>query len=233
MVLVLAKRVTNWYKKNEFGFVIVYGHSGVGKSSYAWKVLFELYPQTEDQTREEYIQSLKRYLVFTPRQLINLGDELEAAGERIPAIILDDGGLHFGKMDYKDPIVNAALKYLQTIRSQVACIILTTTSPSNLVAGMRSLDMNMVKVTKLVRDERIGTGYTYSVGPKGRVWVNRVWEDYFDAHLPNDFFAWYSAYRKTYANVARDKLRVEVQKADAKTARQQKKDAKDMEDDYG
>jgi len=217
--LQLSKNIERWYNGDEFAMVVVYGRSGLGKTSYAWQSLFEIYPQKKTQTRAEYIDSLKQYLVFTPRELINLGDRLEAENLRIPAIIVDDAGLHFGKMDYRDPVVVAALKYLQVIRSQVACIIFTTPSPTALVSALRSLDMHIVKITKYDPGYRLAVGYNNAVGPRGKVWTNRVWEDTFLTRLPDDFWAWYKPLRESYAKFARQKLREEVDHADRKAAK--------------
>ena len=202
----LTKKINSWYKYNNLGIIIVYGRSGLGKSSYAWKTIMQLYPQQEGETNEQWYDRLKRYIVFKPRELLDLGQELSKTGERLKSFIIDDAGIWFSKYSWRDPVALAAIEYLQVIRTRTASIIMTTPSPKLLMTTLLSLDLFCVKVTMDNENNRFAVGYDFSMAPHGKIYVNRRFEDRFNVILPTPFYNWYRDYRNSYTVHAEKKM---------------------------
>lgn len=195
-MLVLSRKVNEWYAHNQFRIVSIYGQSGVGKSVYAWKVLQEVYPD----------EDVKQFLIFKPEELIKFVEKLRSENRRIKTFLLDDAGIWFGADAWKDPFVIAALKFLQVARTITGSIIFTTTSLFNLVSRLRTLDMYTVRITP-DRGRRIARGYAQSVMPNKKTFVKGVWEDRYSPMLDDDLYNWYKNVRASYVDEANDLMR--------------------------
>lgn len=204
---VLASMINRWYYHDEFKPVIVYGQMRIGKSSYALKVAREVYGDWE---------TVKKYVVYTPQEFL---DKCLNTTFKKPLLIWDDAGLWLFAYDYiRDPLLPAIIKYLNVAGTQWATIIFTTPTTQMLVKRIRTLPHTVtIKIIKN-KDEgnkklRIARAYVRWVSPDTkRHGVRKIFEDHFDAMLPNDFYNWYYPMRQKYVNVALDMIREIIQK---------------------
>ncbi len=87
-VLILSKLIDSAYKHYDFESAFIIGPQGMGKTTYAMLVLYELYGDW-DQVLEN--------VVFDPREVLPRFKEALAAGKRIKAVVFDDAGMHLSK----------------------------------------------------------------------------------------------------------------------------------------
>ena len=146
----LAGWMIRAYQSGGFNSIIIYGKQGAGKSIYAIKVVYDMLRRLglvpkEGTSREVY----KRYLVFSARQF--MGKLRSARGERLPALIWDDAGVHGSSyLFFTDIFLAKALGDLfRVARTRVANILFTTPSPRDLLKPFRSYDTIIVYVHEI------------------------------------------------------------------------------------
>jgi len=199
---ILAGMIKKWYYSDEFKPVIVYGQMRIGKSAYALKVAREVYGDWE---------IVKDFIVFKPEEFL---EKCMETRHKEPLLIWDDAGLWLFAYDYmRNPLLPAIIKYLNVAGTQWASIIFTTPTTQMLVKRIRSLPHTItVKIIKN-KDEcrkklRIARGYVRWVSPDTKKHgVRKIFEDHYDAMLPQDFYDWYKPLRQKYVNTALDMIK--------------------------
>ena len=197
MGFVLANHITE--ANNEGGFLgaIIYGPQRLGKSSYAAQVLYELYGSWD---------KVLDHFVFDLREVVDLLDNAVKSDKRIFALCWDDAGVHANRMRYFEN--RQLVQYLQNLFDVVGLnvggFLMTTPSPSNLLKALRGYEFYRVKVFR--RDtsggRRRAIGYMSSLSPSGKRIIHRKFSDFYDVHLPDEFWKPYLIKRKSYLETA-------------------------------
>ena len=83
-----SKKVISAYERYDFESLFIIGPQGMGKTTYAMLVLYEIYRDWD---------LVLHYLVFDPREIL---PELKSAlvtGKRLRLVVFDDAGIHLSK----------------------------------------------------------------------------------------------------------------------------------------
>lgn len=181
-------------------FCVCYGPPGIGKSSWALQILMELYPHDPEEGWDN--------LVFRPQDFVKRVSHLIDRGERAKCIVWDDAGLWLYALDWFDPSVKAATKFLNVARTVTAGLILTTPSLRMLQDRVTTIEgVNVVKVHKVSKaapTEREADYYRNSIAPWGRRYITNWAVDSFNVMLPDAVYHRYKPIREAYAKEARD-----------------------------
>jgi hypothetical protein len=203
------------YVANESREFLIYGTKGWGKSSYALKILAQLY-----QTWEWEI--LKKYIVFSPDDFIKVMAALKAEdAPRQYALLWDDAGVWLSALKWNDPLLIAIVRYLDVCRVHWAAILFTTPFPTHVVKKVRGLPsaitIRIDKVNGNVNKPRKAVGYyTWTLPDLKKTRVAPALEDEFSAVLPNKLYNSYQEYRKGYAFKAIEEIEDRLYEANEK-----------------
>jgi len=184
----LGKKIIKAFDRNELIGVIIFGNQRVGKSTYAMKILYDLYGDWD-----------KVLDVMTYR----LDDILEilkkSKDDPLEAFAIDDAGVHTG---YGSWFTNRELAVLLQQMFDVAGIgiggiLLTTPTISHLLAALRRYNFYRVKITKISRWKRVAHIY------KKEMWMRRepgreLVREYFNCRIPDDVYQRYVKIRLRY-----------------------------------
>lgn len=193
-----AHRIKEVYKANECQNFIVYGPTGVGKTSYALQTLMEVYGTADPDI-------LKNYVFFNPLEFLKAMKSFRG-GKKVPAVSWDDAGVWLYYLDFHNPVVKSISKMFQLIRTRTSSVILTTPNPTLILGKIRNFPQTItIKVKKsweqprTLKDLRTATAYRSFMLPDLQKWrVQKVYEDDFGVYLPNDLYKWYVAEREGY-----------------------------------
>jgi len=212
---ITVEKIRTAYRKGECKVFIIYGPLGIGKSTYACKVLAELYG-TKDKPNWEAVKSR---IVFTPKQFVEKCEYMIAHGIRDKSLIWDDAGLALLALEFQNPWIRAVIKYLNVMRTNLASLILTTPLPTWIIKKVRGFPQCVtIKVIRAMSDEahpkryRIAKAYRFWISPDmKKSGVTRIYEDSFTALMPNDFFyQFYKPLREGYAKKAVRDMRAQL-----------------------
>jgi len=205
----LAKLIKRAYYLDQFEEVVVWGPKGWGKSCYAVQVAAEVYGSHEDPDWE----AVKDVIVFRPIEFVRKLVEGVEHGVRYKCLIWDDAGVWLNCKDWQKPLLKEFDKLNDTARTFAGGVIYTTPVVGKLVKTVRD-DENLISI-KIIKV----TGNPYQ-WYKRRAVAYRVWhlpsfergrprklfEDDFDALMPDDFYAWSQQKRKQYAVISLKKF---------------------------
>jgi hypothetical protein len=224
----------------EFFVTIVYGASGLGKSTYQCKVTAEvmknLAPKIlgHELTVEQSWELTKKLIVYHPDRFFSKLDEIESRWGSSPILNWDDGGLWLFAMSYNEPFVKEFLEWLNVARTTIkGTLIISTPTPFMVLRKLREFPNSIsVKIVKAKGEDdtyrnpetdkwtwmRIAKGY--------RNWMSADWkktgvrsklEDIFSCRMPDEFFEWYQPVRKAYEQMARARMREKWERLKAGT----------------
>ena len=196
-----SKLYDSWIGNNLFG-MILYGAWNVGKSSYALQVLMDL----NGDPRGDHLDDYKHYMVFKPEHFVSLNAYLLMKERKAQLEIWDDAGLWLFALDWSDPKVKGAIKFLNVAKTTTGGLILTTPSPEMILKKAGRIEgMHVGKVVKLTSQgdkwRRVKI-YRNNFAPQGRRTIKQVVEDDFSKMLPDHVWEWYDPLRRTYAKEA-------------------------------
>ena len=117
------KRVIN---KEGMCSVLVYGRKGIGKTTVAMLLSYEIYNNWD---------MVLNHLIFEPEEFSRLLEDYE--DERVPCIIFDDAGTWLNKYRYRSHEIVAFCRLYDLMRSLVAVVIFTTPHPHNILRYIR------------------------------------------------------------------------------------------------
>lgn len=171
--------------------IIVYGAQGYGKSTYALQLTHRILGSWE---------KVLNSLCFT----IDEVNSYLSQEERQKILIWDDAGVHANKYIYYDERekVKTLSGLLDTIRTFLACLILTTPTPSKLLKPIRELPFYYAKIVQNKDIYRRAKIYKREYVPD-KLYTKLVAEDYFTCRLPDWFYIKYDRIRDDYAREAR------------------------------
>lgn len=201
MSLVLATEIKQAIKNDQFVGAIIYGQQRMGKSSYAAKVMYEIYQDWD---------MVNLHMLFKLDDVVRLLEEATDRGIRIPCFCWDDCGVHGNKLLYfqERTLVQYLGDLLDTAGISVGGILMTTPSPFKLLAVIRGYEFYRVKVTaKNTSHGRRAVGYKSILLPSGTRLIRRVYSDEFNVMLPEEFWGSYVAKRRSYLQFGLRQLR--------------------------
>lgn len=184
-----------------------YGPLGIGKSSYACKVVAEIYGEPKKPNWE----AVKEHMVFHPREFVEKCEYMMDRGRKDKVLIWDDAGLWLMALEHWHPFVRGVVKYLNVARTNWAALIFTTPLPTWVIKKVRGFPQAItLKITKASSDTenphrpRIARAYRYWITPDmKKSGVMEVYRDKFNAIMPNSFYwEWYKPRRDSYARMA-------------------------------
>ena len=177
MALILAKLIKNAYRRYDFVSAFVIGPQGIGKSTYAMLVAYEIYSDWG---------KVLDHIYFDPREVLPKFKQAILKKERIPLVIFDDAGLHLSKYllsSNRDGfhlvrLINGLINLARTV---VAGIIYT--SPDmDILKELRKKAWIVAEPTTshgYGKLERIAKLYRKRIAPSGRVYVHKLGYDRF------------------------------------------------------
>lgn len=183
---------------------IPYGPLGTGKSSFACKVVAEVYAKNGKPNWE----AVKNHLVFLPQEFVAKCRYMMENKVKDKVLIWDDAGLFLNSLEHWHPFVRATVKYLNVARTNWAALIFTTPLPTWVIKKIRGFPQAItLKIIKSNNDDvkrtrpRIARAFRYWVTPDmKKSGVREIYQEKFTAIMPNDFYwFWYKPKRDGYA----------------------------------
>jgi len=107
--------------------VLVYGQKGIGKTTVAMLLAYEIYNDWDE---------VLDHLIFAPEEFSELLEQHDEE-ERIPCLIFDDAGTWLNKYRYRSHEIVAFCRLYDLMRSLVAVVIFTTPHPHNILKYIR------------------------------------------------------------------------------------------------
>lgn len=215
----LARLIINSWFNDDFVLAIIYGTPRVGKSSYALKVMIQVY---------DYLFGWDMWKVYDkcigwkPEDVIQ---DWSMILDKIPAYCWDDAGCWLFTLNWNDPLLQEVQRYMNVVGTDIQCLILTTPTPEWILSKVGAMPgAYWVKITKRdgggtkylgrlpdsKRYARLATAYWPFKTPdlKSRR-VRKRFYDEFSCKLPQELYETYNPTRMKYASL----VRLEMKKA--------------------
>lgn len=224
----LSQLIAKMYVQGRTKNMLLYGEPRIGKSSYIIQVLMELCTTLNiygPRDKRLLVQLAKIrgipdpeknwwrvFIVFKPDHFIQLIQFLLTADIRAILILWDDAGLWLFALDWNDPKIKGAMKFMQVSGTVTAGLVLTSPSMGMVLKKVTQLEGIMIgKVVKRRADyeswtARLAKLYKNVLQPWGKRYNPPELEDEFDVMLPSDIYRWYNPIRKAYVKEALDLL---------------------------
>lgn len=200
-MLVATTRILGSYKNNGFFSAIVEGKRGIGKSSYALKVLYNVFCSKGYSETDAWEMALDRTFYAIP-DIVNFLDQSSKKTPHEIAFIWDDAGVFASKLrwftHYKEAHLIQAL--LDTIRGSVSGIIMTCPNQQQLFNFIRRYDDYLIRIRYAKHGQwgRVATGYVKRSLPSGQMRVYKKFEDEYSCYLPKWVYDKYMVKRESY-----------------------------------
>ena len=185
-----TKYIWELFDNDEFKPFLIQGPHGWGKTSYANILVSEVYSRGNNSIPDW--EKVKERIGYTPEEVLNLLDSIPE-DERWYCFHWDDAGTWLHSLDFQDPFVKQVGKYMQVARTDLACMMFTTISVSDVSSKIRGIrDAITIDITKDGAGGRqpnrmSARAYIERKNWKGRTWKDYQWEDPFDAHVPGNY----------------------------------------------
>lgn len=205
--LTLANRIVQKYPTGFIG-AIIEGERGYGKSSYALKVMAQVYQILEGLDETSSWNRAIDNMIFSMDaiiKLINYNIENDVVS---PAFCLDDATVHFSSYKFFTNLYEVILIHgmFDTIRTACTGLLLTCPKRDLLLAALRNYDDYKIEIY-MDRDwERIARGYKMKTSPIGQRRTYKNFEDNYSCYLPDWVFEKYMAKRKFYLKQTNEEL---------------------------
>lgn len=201
---VLAKRIV---QSPSMTGCIIYGGQRIGKSTYALKVMYDVY-------RDWNI--VLDHVFFRIEDIIKCLRDAIRNDKLVPIILLDDCGVHCNKQLYftnKDLTMYLGA-LMDTIGTSCKGLLMTVPNPESVLKSIRGYEFYRVKITRANSGyDRIATGYRNILLPSGDTNISKEFKDTYNTILKdNDAYNRYTRMRKSYLNEALDNLETAINK---------------------
>jgi hypothetical protein len=199
-----AKRIIELYDNDEFEIFVINGKNGYGKTSYAHRIISEVY--SKDGVHGNWdVSVFEKRIGYHPDRVIR---NWKSKRKRDYCYHWDDSGYFLNALDYQDPFVKEVGKYLQTARKKFGCIMFSCIDRSDIVNKIRNfksaiiIDITKDANDKLHPNRRKATAWHYWRDRLDKVGTENDWEEHFNCHVPDSFYAWYEPRRTSYTKMA-------------------------------
>ena len=205
--LTLASRIIKKYPNGFLG-AIIEGERGYGKSSYALKVMAQVYRYKEALDDEGAWNRAIDSMIFSMDDLIkmiNINIEKDIV---TPTWCLDDATVHFSSYKFFTNLYEVILVHamFDTIRTACTGLLLTCPKRDLLLSALRNYDDYKVEIVMDFEWERIARGYKIKTTPVGQRRIYKSFEDRYSCYLPNWVYEKYMEKRKFYLKQTNDEL---------------------------
>ena len=206
MGLILSKLVKSAYRRYDFVSAFIIGPQGMGKTTYAMLVAYEVYKDWD---------LVLEHLYFDPREVLPKFEQALETGERIPLVIFDDAGMHLSKY-----LISSSKEGFHLTRLLNGLINLARTLTAGII--YTSPDMDILKELRkkawivaeptaphgLSKPERLAKIYRKRIAPSGKVYVHKLGYDAYrlDA-IPQEVRERYEEKRRKAMKPLLDELR--------------------------
>ena len=185
-MLTPSKIIKYEYGRMGFSSFFVYGYQGVGKTTYALKVLKEVYGSWD--------LALK-HLYFRLEPLMTDLSRYFAEGKRIPAVVVDDAFIALPKYRWMQDAELWFFEFFNLARTTVAGIIFTSIESVDIAKFVRDKIRYRIHVIRF-GDKAVARGYEVVMYPSLEKGVRLVFEDRFSLSLPVDVREKYDTHRR-------------------------------------
>lgn len=203
-MLAATKRVLELHDNDEFEIFVVTGKNGYGKTTYANRIIAEVYSFREQKqwggngiSGNWSLNLFKHQMGYHPEEVKNLWDKLR---RRNYVFHWDDAGVWLSAYDHQDPYVKSIAKYLQTARTDFGCIIFSCIDKNDIISKIRNFKSTIIiNITKdkaesnspepARRNRRKATAWHYWDDRLNKVGTENDWEEYFDSYVPGNYCA--------------------------------------------
>ena len=220
MFVISEKILDAYYPPEEFYVFIVYAPLGYGKSSYCFKAGVQVLQHVYHLSEEEAWEKLKQLIVFHPTQFFQKISQIANSREkRVPFLIWEDMGLWLYAMEYKNPFIEAFIKYLNVARTHLGSLVGSSPSPEWVLKKLRrfpsAFTVRIVKDKNATNDpshniawKRVAVGYRFWLhADLKHSGVRKLWMDTYYCKLPDEFYKWYKPLRDAYEDLALELLK--------------------------
>jgi len=146
----VTKQILKSYHDKGFAGVEIFGQQGLGKTTYALKVMKQVYQELG--VGDPWNQALSMTF-FDVEDFIPLLVEARVKGERIPVVLFDDAGIWLEKYAWQRETIRGFIKLYKMIRTFVSAVIFTTPSPEDIVKNIREKAWFQIKIVRSGRNQ--------------------------------------------------------------------------------
>lgn len=227
---ITAWEINQAYYFDAFMAQVIEGRQRIGKSSYGSKAMAQAFGEwtlenvngvKEPRCVKSNFEEVKPWMTFLPKEYLQI---IMDVVEKERGLILDDAGIWLYSLDWYDPFVKSVNKWMQVGGTRFGTLLMTTPN-KRLISGkvLEALpDLKVCRISKIGYDSlysrprlaRVYEVWDYPDGKRGG--VKTMWEDKFNAMLPNDYYAWYKPKREQYVDVALRLMQSDLVKAKQK-----------------
>jgi len=224
--LYLSHKMYNAYP-NSFCGAIISGTRGIGKSSFALNAVWELYRllgYDEDEAWNKTLEVCK----FTMDDVIDFIEKSSLSDQKEHVLLWDDAGVYASTMEWwaNRDTLRRLKGVLDTIRTGVCSLILTTPQETDLTKVVRNYDDYIIQIRYTEGGNyRMAKGYLKRTLPSGKVMIYPKFKNKFLVMLPDSVFDKYMAMRKNILEQQIQKIKQSLKDA----ARKEKMDMAAMQ----
>lgn len=204
MGFILARRIISAHP-NGFTGAVIEGRRAIGKSSYAIKVMKEVYKTLENCSDKKAYTLALEHTLFSLKDIVDTLSEARTKDQMIPVVTWDDAGVHGSSMQYFINLkgVQQMKAITDTVRSATSGLLLTTPDREGLLKILRGYNDYLVTITKLNGFyARSARGYNVYKLPSGMKRVYRNFDDKYSCYLPKWVYDIYQKQRNSYLDEA-------------------------------
>lgn len=172
---VLAGLINRAYSSYGFVSAFIYGPQGIGKTTYALKVLYGVYGDWGSVLDNTY---------FYIDGLVSRLRDCLLSGDRIKAVLIDDAGVHLVKYSWRKNFSVWFSKFFNLIRTTCSGVLFTSVEVTDIIKFVRDKIMYRVSIRPLDEDKREAVGYKVIVWPSLQRVVKKAFIDVYTLSLP-------------------------------------------------
>ncbi len=203
MPFVLTKIIERAFRNNGFEVIVIQGQQGVGKTTYAIKVLSELYCR----------ETALNYVFFDVKQSFPIIRECLRYRKRVKCLCYDDAGVWISKYDFLKEDRQLFVKFLEVARTVTGAVIFTVPTYRLLLRALREMCWIHVHIRKSKQGEREAHIYRFTWTPTGKFVVKEIGVDTFVPKLDHDIYVKYQEMRRLFVEKVFMDLQVAIQTA--------------------
>ncbi|BFI75421.1 hypothetical protein [Sulfurisphaera ohwakuensis] len=213
-MLWLAQKIAEAYESYGFVSAVIFGQQGSGKTTYAFKVMRDVFWKINNlETKEEAWDYVRRHYFFELPDALELIYDALNNDVRVPVLLFDDAGIWLSKYDWFADYMKVFYKIYALIRTRVSAVIFTTPSPEDLAFFLREKGWYQIKITWANKKDKIAEAKlykkTFERDSKGNIVTKAKYKalDQFKVDLPEGFLKDYLEKRKETERKLLEELR--------------------------